>query len=76
MNEETQTEFLKVGGVKHVRWDELPKETLNPLFDRQLVVGDQVMVARVLLKKGALYLCTSTTMNKSRTSNRVLCISP
>lgn len=54
MSEETQAEFLKVGGVKHVRWDELPKETLNPLFDRQLVVGDQVMVARVLLKKGCI----------------------
>ncbi len=54
MSEVAQTEFLKCGGVKHVRWDELPKETLNPLFDRQLVVGHQVMVARVLLKKGCV----------------------
>ena len=37
--------------VQHIRWDELPVETLNPLLGRQIVVGDQVMVARVLLKK-------------------------
>lgn len=47
-------EFTKAGGVKHVRWGELPVETLNPHLDRQLVVGDQVMVARVLLKKGCI----------------------
>lgn len=40
--------------VKHVRWGDIPVETLNPLFDRQLVVGDQIMVARVLLKKGCV----------------------
>lgn len=38
--------------AKHVRWDDIPTETLNPLFDRQLVVGDQIMVARILLKAG------------------------
>ena len=36
----------------HVKWDEIPSEQLNPSFDRQLVVGDQVMVARILMKKG------------------------
>ncbi|MBV8809671.1 MAG: cupin domain-containing protein [Acidobacteriaceae bacterium] len=40
------------GGVKHVRWDEIPRETMNPLFDRQLVVGSQIMVARIIMKKG------------------------
>ncbi len=40
--------------VKYVRWDEIPTETLNPLLDRQLVVGDQMMVARVLMKKGCV----------------------
>ena len=38
----------------HVRWNELPVENLNPLFDRQFVVGTQVMVARILMKKGCL----------------------
>lgn len=41
-------------GVKHLSWDKVPLETVNALFDRQLIVGDQIMVARVLLKKGAV----------------------
>lgn len=40
--------------LQHVRWEEIPIETVNPLFDRQLVVGDQIMVARILLKKGCV----------------------
>ena len=40
--------------VKHVRWNEVPVEKMNPLFDRQYVVGDQVMVARIAMKKGCL----------------------
>ena len=40
--------------LQHVNWDEIPTETLNPLLDRQLVVGERLMVARVLLKKGCL----------------------
>jgi quercetin dioxygenase-like cupin family protein len=38
----------------HQRWSELPLETLNPLIDRHFVVGEQVMLARILLKKGAV----------------------
>lgn len=40
--------------VKHIRWDEVPSEALNPLLERQLVVGDQMMVARVFLKKDCI----------------------
>lgn len=40
--------------VKHIQWDKLPTESLNPFMDRQMVVGDKVMVARVLLKKGGV----------------------
>ena len=40
--------------VKHVRWDDVPVENLNPLLDRQYIVGDQVMVARLSLKRGCL----------------------
>ena len=42
------------GKVKHIQWDKIPIENMNPLLDRQIVVGDQVMVARVLLKKGCV----------------------
>jgi quercetin dioxygenase-like cupin family protein len=40
--------------VKHIQWDTLPTESLNPLISRQMVVGDKVMVARVLIKKGGV----------------------
>ena len=40
--------------VQHVNWDEVPMETLNPLLDRQIVVGEHLMVARVLLKEGCV----------------------
>ena len=40
--------------VKHVHWDKIPLEKMNSLLDRQLVVGSDVMVARVLLKKGCV----------------------
>src|SRR5438046_8241017 len=40
--------------VKHLRWSDLPTELLNPLLDRQLAVGHQIMVARILLKKGCV----------------------
>jgi quercetin dioxygenase-like cupin family protein len=42
------------GSFSHRRWSELPLETLNPLIDRHFVVGEQVMLARILLKKGAV----------------------
>ncbi len=40
--------------TKHIRWNELPVEDVTPLFQRQFVVGTQVMVARITMKKGCL----------------------
>jgi unsaturated pyranuronate lyase len=40
--------------LKHLRWEEVELETLNPLLQRQLVVGHNVMLTRVLLKKGCI----------------------
>ena len=40
--------------LKHVSWNSVPLEQLNPLLERQFVVGETVMVARVLLKKGSV----------------------
>ena len=40
--------------LKHIRWQDVELEKLNPLLDRQLVVGKDLMVARVLLKKGCV----------------------
>jgi quercetin dioxygenase-like cupin family protein len=37
----------------YVKWKDIEVEQLNSLIGRQFVVGKDVMVARVLLKKGA-----------------------
>jgi quercetin dioxygenase-like cupin family protein len=40
--------------LKYLRWGEVKLETLNPLLQRQMVVGHNVMLTRVLLKKGCV----------------------
>jgi quercetin dioxygenase-like cupin family protein len=38
--------------AKHFSWDAVELEELNPLLRRQMVVGKDVMVARIALKQG------------------------
>jgi quercetin dioxygenase-like cupin family protein len=38
----------------HHRWADIPPEQLNPLVARQYVVGTRTMLARLVLKKGAV----------------------
>ena len=38
---------------KYIAWNKVTREKMNPLIDREMVVGEKVMLARVLLKKGA-----------------------
>jgi quercetin dioxygenase-like cupin family protein len=40
--------------LKYLAWNDIEIETMNPLLGRQLIVGHQVMLARVLLKKGCI----------------------
>jgi quercetin dioxygenase-like cupin family protein len=40
--------------LRHIPWDSVAIESLNPLLGRQLVVGQNIMLARVLLKKGCI----------------------
>jgi quercetin dioxygenase-like cupin family protein len=40
--------------LSHIRWSDIELEKLNPLFDRQFIVGEKVMVARILMKKGCM----------------------
>jgi unsaturated pyranuronate lyase len=40
--------------LKHIPWNAVELEELNPLLMRQLVVGGDIMVARVLMKKGCV----------------------
>ncbi len=39
---------------KHVAWDSVELEQLSSLLTRQFVVGEKVMLARILLKKGCV----------------------
>lgn len=38
---------------KHIPWNTVEHENLNDLIGREMVVGDNIMLARVFLKKGA-----------------------
>lgn len=38
----------------HYRWEEMPREALNPLISRRMITGDKVMITHVYLKKGAI----------------------
>jgi quercetin dioxygenase-like cupin family protein len=40
--------------LSYTKWDDIEVEQLNPLIGRQFVVGTNVMIARVLLKQGAI----------------------
>jgi quercetin dioxygenase-like cupin family protein len=40
--------------LQYIPWSTVPLEDLNPLFQRQFVVGQEMMLARVLLKKGCI----------------------
>src|SRR5205807_5540752 len=48
----TKTRIAAV--LKHVPWNTVELENLNPLLQRQFVVGSGIMLARVLLKKGCI----------------------
>ena len=54
MPEPTSTSSTDTQKSIHVQWDNVPVEPLNPLLSRQMVVGTNIMVARVLLKKGSV----------------------
>src|ERR1700687_3408742 len=40
--------------LRHIPWSSIEVEALNPLLGRHFVVGQNVMLARVLLKKGCI----------------------
>jgi quercetin dioxygenase-like cupin family protein len=45
---------IKKAELKHIPWSSIELEDLNPLLQRHFVVGQNVMLARVLLKKGCV----------------------
>ena len=40
--------------LQYIPWHTVPLEDLNPLLQRQFVVGQEIMLARVILKKGCI----------------------
>ncbi|MGA8531741.1 MAG: cupin domain-containing protein [Acidobacteriaceae bacterium] len=40
--------------LQYVQFEKMPVENLNPLIGRQFVYGERAMLARVLLRKGAV----------------------
>jgi len=40
--------------LRHIPWNAVEVEALNPLLGRHFVVGQNIMLARVLLKKGCI----------------------
>lgn len=40
--------------LRHIPWNSVTVEALNPLLGRHFVVGQNIMLARVLLKKGCI----------------------
>ena len=40
--------------VRHIRWTDLPEERVTDSISRRLITGDDMMIAHVYLKKGAL----------------------
>jgi quercetin dioxygenase-like cupin family protein len=40
--------------LKHIPWNSVEIEALNPLLGRQFIVGRDIMVARVHMKKGCI----------------------
>jgi quercetin dioxygenase-like cupin family protein len=49
-----RTNRAATGSLKYLAWNDVEVEAMNPLLGRQLIVGHQVMLARVLLKKGCI----------------------
>lgn len=40
--------------VRHLAWDSVPLEQLNPLISRKLITSEKMMLAQVFLAKGAI----------------------
>lgn len=39
--------------AKYIPWNTVQREKLNPLIDREMLCGQKLMLARVLMKRGA-----------------------
>jgi quercetin dioxygenase-like cupin family protein len=49
-----KTKVAPKARLQYIPWSTVPIEDLNPLLQRHFVVGQNIMLARVLLKKGCI----------------------
>jgi quercetin dioxygenase-like cupin family protein len=40
--------------VRHVRWDDLPRERVTDRISRRIISGDRMMIAHVYLQRGSI----------------------
>lgn len=45
---------MSSSGVRHAKWDEIPRETVTDGIARRLFTGERMMLAHVYLDKGAV----------------------
>jgi quercetin dioxygenase-like cupin family protein len=50
----TISKSRRKGELRHVPWGSIPLEALNPQLGRKSIVGKEIMLARVFLKKGCI----------------------
>ena len=53
-NAGTKLKVVPKAKLQHIPWRTVPIEDLNPLLQRHFIVGQNMMLARVLLKKGCV----------------------
>jgi len=41
-------------GVRHAKWEDLPRETVTPDISRRMFTGERMMIAHIYLDKGAV----------------------
>lgn len=41
-------------GIRHARWDDMPKERVTDAISRKIFTGERMMIAHVFLDKGAI----------------------
>lgn len=46
--------MTETGKTQLFKWDQIPREKLNNLLERQMITGDRVMLTHVYMKKGAV----------------------
>jgi quercetin dioxygenase-like cupin family protein len=53
-NEPVPIRTRPAAALRHIPWSNVPIEDLKPLLQRHFIVGQDIMLARVLLKKGCI----------------------